>query len=199
MPTLYQYQLEIEDGYRRDGSPVRIGYDDTRFPDYSWRGYGSYSQLQNEVRTALRQLTHWQFLPRQLVPYATHPVKIDLSPQVLLDVPIEHSSVYRMVIRYTNPNPEPVIGEVSVVRSVGEGDANPQTHQVSFSPAKFSWHFRVDFKMTAVLELLFLFSLLPTFPRLAFQSLFSMQTDFHWLELGSQVDSPTYHFQLFLI
>ena len=59
-------------------------------------------------------------------------IKIDLSPQVLLDVPIEHSSVYRMVIRYTNPNPEPVIGEVSVVRSVGEGDANPQTHQVSF-------------------------------------------------------------------
>ena len=58
VPTLYQYQLEIEDGYRRDGSPVRIGYDDTRFPDYSWRGYGSYSQLQNEVRTALRQLTH---------------------------------------------------------------------------------------------------------------------------------------------
>ena len=49
VPTLYQYQYEIEDGYRRDGSPVRIGYDDAKFPEYSWRGYGSYSQLQNEV------------------------------------------------------------------------------------------------------------------------------------------------------
>ena len=54
VPTLYQYQFEIEDGYRRDGSPVRIGYDDTRFPDYSWRGYGSYSQLQNEVSLDLK-------------------------------------------------------------------------------------------------------------------------------------------------
>jgi laminin alpha 3/5 len=52
VPTLYQYQFEIEDGYRRDGSPVRIGYDETRFPDYSWRGYGSYTQLQNEVLNA---------------------------------------------------------------------------------------------------------------------------------------------------
>ena len=81
---------------------------------------------------------------------------------MLLDVPIEHSSVYRMVIRYTNPNPEPVIGEVSVVRSVGEGDANPQTHQVSF----FHLHSFLDFlewiAMIAVLEFLFLFSLLPT-------------------------------------
>ena len=49
VPTLYQYQHEIEDGYRRDGSPVRIGYDESRFPKYSWRGYGSYSQLQSEV------------------------------------------------------------------------------------------------------------------------------------------------------
>jgi hypothetical protein len=34
VPTLYQYQFEIEDGYRRDGSPVRIGYDDTRCQCY---------------------------------------------------------------------------------------------------------------------------------------------------------------------
>ena len=48
----------------------------------------------------------------------------------MLDVPIERSSVYRMVIRYTNPNPEPYVGEVSVVRSDGQGDAHPQAHQV---------------------------------------------------------------------
>ena len=28
---------------------MRIGYDDARFPGYSWRGYGSFSQLQDEV------------------------------------------------------------------------------------------------------------------------------------------------------
>ena len=49
LPTLHQFQKEIEDGYRRDGSPVRIGYKDEEFPGYSWRGYGSYSRLQDEV------------------------------------------------------------------------------------------------------------------------------------------------------
>lgn len=52
IPTLHQFQHEIEDGYRRDGSPVRIGYDDAKFPGYSWKGYGAYSQLQNEVHIA---------------------------------------------------------------------------------------------------------------------------------------------------
>ncbi len=49
VPMLHQFQYEIEDGYRRDGSTVRIGYDDAKFPGYSWRGYGSFSQLQDEV------------------------------------------------------------------------------------------------------------------------------------------------------
>ncbi|TRY60964.1 hypothetical protein TCAL_05712 [Tigriopus californicus] len=49
VPTLHQFQHEIEDGYRRDGSPVRIGYDDARFPGYSWKGYGAYSPLQSEA------------------------------------------------------------------------------------------------------------------------------------------------------
>ncbi len=55
LPTLHQFQYEIEDGYRRDGSPVRIGYDQARFPQYSWRGYGSYSQLQDEVIGVVRE------------------------------------------------------------------------------------------------------------------------------------------------
>ncbi len=49
LPTLHQFQYEIEDGYRSDGSSVRIGYSEERFPGYSWRGYGAYSQLQDEV------------------------------------------------------------------------------------------------------------------------------------------------------
>ena len=49
------------------------------FADYSWRGYGSYSQLQDEV---------------------------------LQDVTVEKQSVYHMVLRYMNPNPTPIVGEV---------------------------------------------------------------------------------------
>jgi hypothetical protein len=41
VPTLYQYQFEIEDGYRRDGSPVRIGYDDTRCQSYKTFYHGN--------------------------------------------------------------------------------------------------------------------------------------------------------------
>ena len=52
MPTLHQFKYEIEDGYRADGSPVRIGYDEQRFPGYSWSGYGAYSELQDEVMWA---------------------------------------------------------------------------------------------------------------------------------------------------
>ena len=49
LPTFHQFKKEIEDGYRQDNEIVRIGYKDEEFPDYSWRGYGVYSQLQDEV------------------------------------------------------------------------------------------------------------------------------------------------------
>ena len=49
LPTFHQFIKEIEDGYRQDGEIVRIGYKDEEFPGYSWRGYGVYSQLQDEV------------------------------------------------------------------------------------------------------------------------------------------------------
>ena len=49
MPTFHQFKKEIEDGYRQDNEIVRIGYKDEDFPGYSWRGYGVYSQLQDEV------------------------------------------------------------------------------------------------------------------------------------------------------
>ena len=56
LPTYHQFQKEIEDGYRQDGNPVRIGFKDEEFPGYSWRGYGSYSQLQEEVRASILKL-----------------------------------------------------------------------------------------------------------------------------------------------
>lgn len=101
LPTLHQFQYEVEDGYRRDGSPVRIGYNEEVFPEYSWRGYGSFSKLQDEV---------------------------------LLDTPVTSPSVYRVILRYTNPNSESKLGEVSLVAN-GEGRvAEPQTHHVLLPP-----------------------------------------------------------------
>ena len=32
VPTMHQFQHEIEDGYRADQATVRIGHDDARFP-----------------------------------------------------------------------------------------------------------------------------------------------------------------------
>ena len=51
IPMLHQgnLQREIEDGYRPDGSSVRIGFEDATFPGYSWRGYARYSPVQDEV------------------------------------------------------------------------------------------------------------------------------------------------------
>lgn len=45
-PTLYQFQHEAEDGTTMNGGPVRFSYNETQFPDFSWRGYAVYSQLQ---------------------------------------------------------------------------------------------------------------------------------------------------------
>ncbi|KAK4877517.1 hypothetical protein RN001_010023 [Aquatica leii] len=48
-PTLYQYQYEVEDGYTPSNSQVRYAYNERDFPGYSWKGYGVFSQLQNEI------------------------------------------------------------------------------------------------------------------------------------------------------
>lgn len=48
-PTLYQYQYEAEDGYTSTRSPVRFGYDQSHFSDFSWRGYAVFSQIQVTV------------------------------------------------------------------------------------------------------------------------------------------------------
>ena len=81
VPTMHQFQYEIEDGYRADNSTVRFAYDDAKFPDYSWRGYATFSQLQDEV---------------------------------LQDIELTTTSAYRMLLRYSNPNPTPILGEVRV-------------------------------------------------------------------------------------
>lgn len=45
-PTLHQYLYEAEDGRTPAQTPVRIGFNDTQFPNYSWKGYAIFSMLQ---------------------------------------------------------------------------------------------------------------------------------------------------------
>lgn len=45
-PTLYQHQYELEEGRKPDGTAVRYSYDHNVFPNYSWKGYAVFSQLQ---------------------------------------------------------------------------------------------------------------------------------------------------------
>ncbi|KAK0176557.1 hypothetical protein PV328_000678 [Microctonus aethiopoides] len=48
-PTLHQFKYEVENGRTSSNSPVRYGYNESSFPDYSWKGYAVFSTLQNEV------------------------------------------------------------------------------------------------------------------------------------------------------
>ena len=55
--------------------------------------------------------------------------------QVLLNVSITNPSTYQMILRYTNPNPTPVKGEVTMEAPVSEGgDALTVTHHVVLPP-----------------------------------------------------------------
>lgn len=100
-PTLYQFKYEVEDGRTPANTAVRYGFDEHEFQGYSWKGYGVFSTLQNEI---------------------------------IRDVSIEKPSLYRMVLRYVNPNPETVHGIVMI------NPDNPtdieQKFDVQFKPAK---------------------------------------------------------------
>ncbi|XP_069164876.1 laminin subunit alpha isoform X2 [Procambarus clarkii] len=48
-PTLYQLKYEAEDGHTPHNTAVRFAYDEEVFPDYSWRGYAVFSDIQKEI------------------------------------------------------------------------------------------------------------------------------------------------------
>jgi len=48
-PTLYQFKHEAEECKTPSLGNVRFGYDDSKFPGFSWRGYAIFSQLQPEI------------------------------------------------------------------------------------------------------------------------------------------------------
>lgn len=49
LPNLYQYQYEIEDGIGFPFARVRYEYDESVFPNFSWKGYANFSDAQKEV------------------------------------------------------------------------------------------------------------------------------------------------------
>ncbi|XP_042212496.1 laminin subunit alpha-like isoform X1 [Homarus americanus] len=48
-PTLYQLKYEAEDGHTPQNTAVRFAYDEEVFPNYSWRGYAVFSDIQKEI------------------------------------------------------------------------------------------------------------------------------------------------------
>lgn len=46
IPSLHQFIYEIEDGYTPDGSRIRYGFQESVFPDFSWRGYAILNYVQ---------------------------------------------------------------------------------------------------------------------------------------------------------
>lgn len=49
-PTLYQLQYEVEEGRTPLNTPVRYGFEENVFPNYSWKGYAVFSPLlQKEI------------------------------------------------------------------------------------------------------------------------------------------------------
>ena len=75
--------------------------------------------------------------------------------QVLLDVAITTPSTYRMILRYTNPNPTPIKGEVTMEAPEGSGaEAVPATTvmlpptggQVKYVPSTLKSYLLFDMK-----------------------------------------------------
>ena len=54
----FGYQYEAEDWRNPTGSPARFGYEESKFPEYSWRGYATFTDLQKEIITNLTIQKH---------------------------------------------------------------------------------------------------------------------------------------------
>ena len=56
-----------------------------------------------------------------------------LQDEVLQDISITHASTYNTVLRYQNPNDDPVMGKVTIHKA-GAPDEVPMTHTVILEP-----------------------------------------------------------------
>lgn len=48
-PNLHQHQYEVEDGHTPSGINARFDFDEQLFPNFSWRGYAIFSNIQKEI------------------------------------------------------------------------------------------------------------------------------------------------------
>lgn len=117
-PTLQQFKYEIEDGHTPEGSRIRYGFDETFFPNFSWRGYA--------ILTAIQVLATKSSCYLHVVHYRSYKIKfINLGnflffklfwfqPEVEMDIEIKKPSLYRLIYRYVNVNNNILRGQVKL-------------------------------------------------------------------------------------
>uniref|UniRef100_A0A674PDZ8 Laminin subunit alpha 3 n=1 Tax=Takifugu rubripes TaxID=31033 RepID=A0A674PDZ8_TAKRU len=137
-PTLHHLKFEMEDGVTPNSRPVRFGFNQREFPDFSWRGYAVMSPAQ--VRTAsapilphtLLNLTIITFLP--VFPlYAHVRARILLVDEAGFQSCCNWSDQSREVIFPESPSP-------SFLTVPGEGFAQP----FELTPGKWIVHLRAE-------------------------------------------------------
>ncbi|XP_029308567.1 LOW QUALITY PROTEIN: laminin subunit alpha-3-like [Cottoperca gobio] len=101
-PALHQLKFEVEDGTTPNARPVRFGYSDQEFPDFSWRGYAVMSPAQSEVK-----------------------VTVHVDPKD------EKQQLYRVVLRFTNPSSTSVTGSIKATNNRGTAGSD-QSKEVIF-------------------------------------------------------------------
>lgn len=104
-PTLHQFLYEAEDGRTPAYTPVRYGFDEKFFPEFSWKGYAVFSQLQVN-------LTYSNFWPK-IQPIFYYFYFCEQS-EIVRELNIDKPSIYRIVLRYVNLNNETLLGMVTV-------------------------------------------------------------------------------------
>lgn len=94
-PLLHHHKYEMEEGKTVRGGPVRYGYNDQHFQDFSWRGYAILSRVQDEV---------------------------------VIEVDVTRTTLFQIVYRFVNRNPDTVTAEVSVKSPLSEEEQNPTVY-----------------------------------------------------------------------
>lgn len=117
-PTLQQFKYEIEDGHTPEGSRIRYGFDETFFPNFSWRGYAILTAIQ-VLQSRRAHIIYMWFITSQ-----SYKIKfINLGniscftifwfqPEVEMDIEIKKPSLYRLIYRYVNVNNNVLRGQV---------------------------------------------------------------------------------------
>nr|XP_054596449.1 laminin subunit alpha-3 isoform X2 [Nothobranchius furzeri] len=104
-PTLHQLKIEVEDGTTPNARPVRFGFNPNEFPGFSWRGYAIMSPAQSDVRVTVH-----------------------------VDVKDGRQNLFRVVLRFINPNSISVTGNIKATDNRHSAGAD-QSKEVIFPPS----------------------------------------------------------------